>query len=256
MQAIRRDVRRVGPIAGILAIVAGLGLWIAAIGTQRPDYVPSWAGWVVTIFAWFVIVLGVWIFFVCLRLRQSEGVPNVPPRQMTDAERAELLAFQKARDHAHRVEKMVAIGTDAKTLLAEQNALTRECEGLATQYPEWGGYLNPAIARDLTGPDGLLSTLALIESILNPETARRDPVDLIKWGEHILSLRGSRLPADFTRDASIWYRHAEVWLERNRQDLFDGMRRKAKRLSDDDEERAAQLIERTLPYLIKAVPKQ
>ena len=134
MQAIRRDVRRVGPISGILAVATGVGLWIGVLGVQRPDWAPWWAGWVVILFSWSLILLGVWIVCVCLRLHEP---PEMAPRQMTDAERAELLAFQQALDEARRVEQMVALGRaglpqmDTRTLTTAQRGLTQMCEALA-----------------------------------------------------------------------------------------------------------------------------
>jgi hypothetical protein len=259
--AVQRDVKRIGPIGALLVIVAGLGLWLHVATTQRPSWAPDWSGWVVTALAWLVMLLGAWALFVCLRLRERQELPDSAPRQMTDTERAELSAFQQAGEQARKVEEMVALGRagnrqmDAMSLSTAQRDLTQTCETLAADYPEWRDYLLVAINRPLDDPEGLLSTLGLIVSILNPEIARRDPAELIQWGETNLSRQASQQPGDFIRDSLIWHRHAQVWLKRNRQGLFDEMRRKTKGLPDDDLARSAELIRRTLPYLKKALPK-
>jgi len=155
-------------------------------------------------------------------VRLAEETPQ--PRTITEDERTELLAFERAKETAQTVEVMVAVGMGAAPLLSANNDLTAQCEALASRYPEWRDVvLRATYQRGLTDPDGPLSVLAWITSELNPEKARLQPGDLILRGKFLLAQREASPVSAFLRNGQILHSHCAWWLERHRTKLFARM---------------------------------
>lgn len=60
MGSLRRDIERLGPVAALVTIATGLGLWGFAATSPRPSWAPDWSGWVLSGFGWLLMILGAW----------------------------------------------------------------------------------------------------------------------------------------------------------------------------------------------------
>jgi hypothetical protein len=256
----RKRILELGGCVGL--VLCGLLGWYAVVPTspQAWDVVRM----IIAAASTLAILFGV-VGIVLLALGVGEERPAVslvgPPPPLTDAQRTELLAFEQAKEQAHTVEVMLAIGMDTAALSQAQSKLTAECQALADRYPEWReSLLLATYQRDLNDPEGLLSRLGWITNELNPEMAQRQPGDLIRWGKIMLEQRCTASPGVFLRDGRAFHFHALWWLERHRPELFvrmrDDLTKKrpwTRRLPDDPEKRLTRLIERDLPWLYRAL---
>jgi hypothetical protein len=84
------------PSEALVTIASGIGLWVVALATPRPEWAPNWSGWVITVLGWLLIgrgVIGGLYGFVSVirRVVSPTGWPgNRAPS--TDSEVDDLLA--------------------------------------------------------------------------------------------------------------------------------------------------------------------